>query len=222
MARKQQEFFRAVKPRAASGAERQRLVAIALLTYAMDDEAVEVVQRVRDDAKLSAELRRDALQVLLAMKGKKDAVRLAVSVMEDKDSASRKLGLRYLVEGREGLDSLRETISLKTGSRTYYYFDSSEPNLLPQPPKGLKASQLRPFLGQPDQRAAAEAGYLLALLGEPEGLPALMRFVRTEKEKNWTRAGSPGHRRPGRRCPDAAASGNLQGIGAHIAAPPMR
>lgn len=105
MARKQQEFFRALKPRAASGAERQRMVAIALLTYAVDDGAVEVVQRVRDDATLSAELRRDALQVLLAMKSKKEAERLAVSVMEDKEPASRKLGVQYLVEGREGLEA---------------------------------------------------------------------------------------------------------------------
>ena len=50
IARRQQEFVRAVKLRAASGAERQRLVAIALLTYATDEKAVDVVQRLRDDA----------------------------------------------------------------------------------------------------------------------------------------------------------------------------
>ena len=58
---------------------------------------------------------------------------------------------------------------------------------MPKAPTGLKASQLRPFLGQHDPRAAAQAGYLLALLGEPEGLPALVRFVRTQKDWSWTR-----------------------------------
>jgi HEAT repeat protein len=46
----------------------------------------------------------------------------------------------------------------------------------------LTAAQVEPLLSDPDPEVAAEAGYLLALLGQPRGLDPLLRWLHSTKE----------------------------------------
>src|SRR5260370_8913092 len=48
------------------------------------------------------------------------------------------------------------------------------------PPQGLEAEPLLALIESPDARVAAQAGYLLALLGRPEGLPPLLAWWRAK------------------------------------------
>src|SRR5207245_9261766 len=58
-----------------------------------------------------------------------------------------------------------------------------------QPPPALEAEPLLPLLDSPDSKVAAQAGYLLALLGRPEGLPSLLAYWRNRaaNDPDWMR-----------------------------------
>src|SRR5262249_26390082 len=58
-------------------------------------------------------------------------------------------------------------------------FTPGQPSV-PEAPRGLKPELVRPLLGDPDAEVAAHAGYLLALLGDVEGLPLLLGYWRRQ------------------------------------------
>ena len=181
---RQREMFRAAKHWAASGRQSQRLVALAILTYTADEGASQLAEQLADDAKLDADLRHDAFQVALMMESERDARRRAIAALKDADPKRRKLAMEYLTNGRNYLGMLREELTLQGGGVTIYYSNSATP-ILPKPPIGLEAAQVRPLLAEADPQAAAEAGYLLALLEQPDGLETLLRFVHGKDDWQW-------------------------------------
>jgi hypothetical protein len=167
-----------LKPRAESGNELQRLVALALWTYCDKDAAAQLAEKLQADAKAGPALRPELFQVALALAPAKDGVRRAAAALADKDRDRRKTALSYLVRGPQSLGTLRQGISLRVDS-SETAVRSGQP-IVPQPPAGLRASQLLPLVDDSEAPVAADAGYLLALLGDARGLPPLLRYYRGE------------------------------------------
>jgi len=61
--------------------------------------------------------------------------------------------------------------------------------IVPEPPAGLTVESLLPLLEADDRRTAAQAGYLVALLGRAEGLSPLVAFWQTKatSDPGWMR-----------------------------------
>jgi HEAT repeat protein len=180
-----QDVIKTVKAKAVVGGDLQRLVALAVLASLDPIAAAETARRVEADSRLDADLRRDAFQVVLAMDGEKPATQTAIAALGGADAPRRKLALAYLVHGREPLELLRDSLSLPVQSAALAR--SSGQPIVVKPPAGLEVRHVRPLLADSDPRIAAQAGYLLALLGNAEGLDALLRQVRQEKKDDWDR-----------------------------------
>jgi HEAT repeat protein len=176
------EFAEEAKPRALAGTELQRLTALALLASVAPDDAAQVAAKLADDPQLGDELRRDAFQVLLATLPDKEATPRAVAAMSSDDPFRRKLALVRLVEGSQALGLLRDAMVLNVDSERSSP-DSGTP-VVPEPPPGLEPQHVRPLADDPDPKTAAYAGYLLALLGEKEGVGPLLQYWQAGQEEN--------------------------------------
>ena len=176
------ELARLAKPRVASGSDRQRLVALGLLTYADPAEAAAAAEKLQADTAVSAALRTDAFQILLALSLPKEGARAAAAGLSGKDPARQTLALQYFVYGGNALSSVRRH------ERFHPIGGIFEPHerrtVVPKPPEGLHVSQLLRLLDDPQPAVAAEAGYLLALLGESRGLEPLLRYAQQQGKSN--------------------------------------
>jgi hypothetical protein len=172
------ELARSAKLRAASGSDFQRQVALGLLTYADAEEAIRIAEKLQADPATAAVLRTEAFQVMLVAAPPKEAAGAAAAALSGKDSARQKLALRYFVYGPEVLSSIRDTISVS--SRSEGRTIRSGVPIVPKPPEGLKVNQILPLLDDSDPAVAAEAGYLLALMGESRGLEPLLRYAQQQ------------------------------------------
>jgi HEAT repeat protein len=188
----------AAKQKALEGPERQRVVALALLVNAGDTEAAGAASVIRADPAAPPALRLDALHVMLLCLPTADAEATAVAALSAASATSqsstlpatqpsslaaeRKLAVKYLARGRDGLGALREHVYLYRAAQgeTAPFDDkpreAKAPNSLkPEMLDGL----LRPAPGAGvDEETAAAAGYLLCLLGRPEGLAPLEKYWR--------------------------------------------
>ena len=176
------EFAEEAKPRALAGPQLQRLTALALLASVAPDDAAQVAAKLADDPQLGDELRRDAFQVLLATLPDKEATPRAVAAMSSDDPFRRKLALVRLVEGSRALGLLRDAIVLNIDGQGASYGGGTP--IVPEPPPGLEPQDVRPLVDDPDPKTAAYAGYLLALLGEKEGVGPLVEYWHAGQEEN--------------------------------------
>ena len=60
---------------------------------------------------------------------------------------------------------------------------AKESRSCPSRRRASRPRNIRPLLADPNTEVAAAAGYLLAVLGEPDGLPPLVRYWRENGEK---------------------------------------
>ena len=172
--------------RTTSGTELQRLVALCLLSFGDRELAYDRAKQLQADARASQALRDDAFQIALALAPKKAAVEHAVSGLADGNTARKKLALAMLVQSRSGMmEQIRGYLGVRQANESLVR-TSGQP-IIPEPPKGLSAAQVEPLLSDPDPEVAAEAGYLLALLGQPRGIdPLLRRLHSADKDKeHW-------------------------------------
>ncbi len=176
------QLARSAKARTASGGDIQRLVALALLTYTDPDGAMEVAEKFQADQQLSVDLRHDAFQILLALSPRQKGDQAAAAALAGKDAPLQKLALGYFVYGPQTLRQVRETIMVQL-DREEVSVRTSAP-IVPKPPAGLKISQILPLLSDSDPAVAAEAGYLLALMGESRGLEPLLRYAELQGKSN--------------------------------------
>jgi HEAT repeat protein/thiol-disulfide isomerase/thioredoxin len=177
-----QELAPEAAGRVASGSELRRLVALAVLSYADTDRAIEIARKMLSDPKAGEGLRRDAFRLLLAIQPKKESVKQAVAALAGKDASRWELALEYLVHGGSEMQLLRDSIYFFRRGNTVIY-SSNEP-VVTRPPEGLEPSHVRPLLSHADPLVAARAGYLLAILGEHDGLEPLLRYVRREAKQD--------------------------------------
>lgn len=176
------EVVREATSQATAGTEMQRLAALALLGSVAPDEAAQVAATLADDTRLSDELRRDAFQVLLVTLPRARATEAAIAAVRGDDGSRKGLALIRLVEDREALALLRDAIQMNVDSEGASYFHGNGRAIVPEPPPGLEPQHVRPLVDDPDPKTAAYAGYLLALLGEQDGLDSLIRYWRAREE----------------------------------------
>jgi HEAT repeat protein/thiol-disulfide isomerase/thioredoxin len=178
-----EELAREAGDRVAEGSELRRLVALAVLSYADTDRAVEIACGILSDPKAGEDLRRDAFRLLLVTQPKKEGEKQAVAALALKDASRWQPALEYLVHGSSEMQQLRDAIYVFAPERNSSNPFGNEP-LVIKPPEGLQADHLRPLLSHADPLVAARAGYLMALLGDRDGLEPLLRYVRKEGKQN--------------------------------------
>ncbi|HEV3257074.1 MAG TPA: HEAT repeat domain-containing protein [Gemmataceae bacterium] len=178
--------------RAGSGPEGQRRVALAVLLAAAPDDAVEAADHVVADPRASARLRRDAFRVQLLGRANAESHQLAMADLTHADPVFRSLAIKFLAMGAGPLQALAgESWHLEVADATVSGDKgaSSGEVIVPAAPQGLKAAMVRPLLHDRDPEVAACAGYLLAVLGEPNGLEPLVRYWRAHarQHSSWVR-----------------------------------
>jgi HEAT repeat protein len=179
-AKAREELASQARKFAAEGSEMQRVVGLATLLYVSTDEVIEPAKKTYEDAKLPEALRSDALQILLLAQKSIEGTKTAAAALGAKEPAFKRVAARYLSSGAEDLSSVRESLYLRFNNpevSRHVYVSQGTPIIL-EPPPGIKPEMLKPLLRDPDGETAACAGYLLALLGEREGLDAVVRHWR--------------------------------------------
>lgn len=170
---------------ARDGTAWQKNVALARLVDGSPEDAAQLARNVYENPQTSAPFRHDALQLLLASLEQKEAQRLAVKEIASLDPAIRKLAMLYLARGPTALNALRDRLQVHS-SFAYYASLTGEP-ITVEPPANISEETLAPLLADSDEEVAAAAGYLLVLLGNPDGLPKLAEVWRRHKTgNNWT------------------------------------
>ena len=172
---------------AAEGRPWQRTLTLALMmNHGAQGDAEEFAQAMLKDDRLAEPFRADALQILLVSLSATKADKLAVEQLLAPQLALRKTAIRYLAIGKQSLHILREGIYL-SGVNSYISYGDGTPIDI-TPPAGLAEETVRPFLSDADADVAACAGYLLAVLGNVDGLTLLVEHWRTKgKSEDWSR-----------------------------------
>lgn len=180
-----------LKSRAASGSWAQRSVALALLLSvepaAAPDLATKLIAEANSDA-----VRREAFRFLLLAQPEAQGEKAAVGQAIGKDAPLRRLAITYLAQGRGALQSMKDEpldIYDIRGFNRYSQPDNAGQPIEVTPPAGLSAEAVRPLLKDADREVSAAAGYLLATLGESDGLDALIKHWRAHgnEDTSWTR-----------------------------------
>jgi hypothetical protein len=184
------ELAKAAKARIMAGSDWQRLVALSLLVAASPDEAAGSAARLADDPKLSASLRTDAFRIQLLTQSRKQSRKTVLAAIRGTDGPRKKVALQYLVQGSNGLRVLPSGIFLSGNFDVS--FDNVRQNgtpIIPTPPVDIAIEDIRPLAGNSDPELAACAGYLLALLGEPDGIRPLLQYWRQHGQRHdeWKR-----------------------------------
>jgi HEAT repeat protein len=166
------------------GSETQRLVALALLMNVSLPDAAEAAAKIEQDKSAPESLRADAFQIRLLAGTKADATKAAVAALSSPLASFRGVGVRYLATGADDLQYLRDEIYLSFNNpeieRSVYITQNTPIDL--SPPRGVTVEMIKPLLGDRDPVTAADAAYLLALLGDRAGLDVLTAQWRASKE----------------------------------------
>ncbi len=158
----------------------QRTAALSILLALDPSATAEAAQIVLDDPQAVDEFRCDALQILLLANPGEDAEKAAVKQLSSAGPRLRKLAIGFLCHGGENLRQLRGHGIYLQSARDYGMHFSSEPEPIAAP-QGLTADMVRPWLQDPDPDVAADVAYLLATLGEPDGLKILIDRWRNDR-----------------------------------------
>jgi len=178
---------------ARSGAGWQRVIGLTLLLSLESTTALEIARPMIEDETLSVDERTDALQIALVALPSAEQVPFAVTQLFSPHLEFRGKALASLTGDHAGLRALRGGAFELSA---YHAYQVEEVNAIttgepiePEPPPGLEAGPLLPLLDSPDSKVAAQAGYLLALLGHAEGLPPLVAYwrARAANDPAWMR-----------------------------------
>lgn len=175
-----------LRPRTRSGTHWQRLGALVLLVTIDPDAALEEATRLSDEANSDSQLAASAFQVLLYASEPDAARKEAVLALRSTNEERKRSALTYLALGRDALDKLDDGIELRD-YRGVEFPAASKP--VPDPPPGLRREVLAPLAQAGDARQRASVGYLLCLMGEPEGLPPLIDYWKGQAryDEHWTK-----------------------------------
>jgi hypothetical protein len=169
-----------------------RLVAISFLTSTAPAEAAEVAQGLLTDDSVDPALRTDAFQILLIAQPENDRMATVLEALRQQAPDKTKVALAYLALGNSALSRLRgsgfqvdrlgDLLGSMTSSR------DGQP-IIPDPPRRLPLEDVQPLVNNADPEISAFAGYLAALFGDQEGLPALLGYWQSlpEPDAEWDR-----------------------------------
>ncbi len=180
-------------PMTEKGPEVRQLVALSLLLTGSKSDAVTAARRLYEAPESNSPLRADALQIMLLGQSEAQAVETAATALASPDDHVRGTALLYLARGKTQLDKLRGVLSLHIFSEAEAAFldfaSSGGQPISPQAPQGLTVDNVRPLLRSGDATTRAHAGYLLALLKQPEGLEPLVEHWRenARQDSTWRR-----------------------------------
>jgi HEAT repeat protein len=178
------------RPRAESGSEWQRLIALGVLVTAGPEAALDIGRKLMNDAKISPASRRDAFQVTLLLEAPAARTAAALAGLSHSEPALRKLAAAVLACGTEQFVALRDgkiQLNFTDQSLQRARYSSEAKIIVPEAPRGLKKEALSGLLRDPDPEMAAHAGYLLVLLDEPTGLGPLLRYWRSKHTESCRR-----------------------------------
>ncbi|HLJ12720.1 MAG TPA: HEAT repeat domain-containing protein [Planctomycetaceae bacterium] len=184
----------AAKLHATTGKHWQRMAALSLLMSLDSPAAAQIAREMADDESAPLENRVDAMQVALAALSQKEVVRYAVRQLSSPHAEFHGKALAALAGDSDAVRSLRDGIFHLDANDSHAVFGvnvgaaTGQP-IVPEAPRGLSTEPLRPLLESDDARVAAQAGYLLALLGDSEGLVPLMGYwrARAPNDTAWMR-----------------------------------
>jgi hypothetical protein len=193
-ARDRKRAIAAATARARSAERRVRLVGLAMLITLEQETAAEIARSLLGDEKAQPDERTDALRVVLLGLPEAEAVRSALKHLASDSSARQRLALAYLTGDLHRLQSVGDGALTLSADQYAHYGGRGEAvavgePIVPEPPAGLAVEPLLPLLEADDLRTAAQAGYLVALLGRPEGLPPLLAFwqAKAAADPGWMR-----------------------------------
>jgi hypothetical protein len=168
------------------GSEMQRLVGLALLMNVSLPDAAEAAAKIEQDKAASELLRADAFQIHLLAGSKAEGTKAAVAALSSPLAGIRGVGVRYLATGADDLHYLRDEIylSFNNPEAERYLYASQDTPIDLSPPPGVTVEMVKPLLGDPDRTTAADAAYLLALLGDRSGLATLTAQWRESKQND--------------------------------------
>ncbi len=178
--------LKTLKGFAADGQPAQQIVALALLVNnAARDDAAAGARTLFETPGISESLRTDALQLQLASLDAPGAERLAAGQLGAENPATCKLAARYLTLGAEAVQHFHKGIYLHSFGRVYHSYRNGVA-IEVSAPKGVTEEKVRPLLTNADPDVAACGGYLLATLGQDDGLDRLIDMWRAKgKSGNW-------------------------------------
>lgn len=168
------------------GSRWQRSTAIGLLRTLEPEKVVTMAKGIFADEKLGMDARTEAFRLILATEAGKKGMTLAVANLSSSEAGFQRAALTFLVEGKA---AIAKDAGVELTGNEEGMFMRTQQHVAIEPPPGLAADTLRPLLAADDPHVAAQAGYLLALLGEPEGLPPLMAYWQNaaQREPAWSR-----------------------------------
>jgi hypothetical protein len=147
--------------------------------------AEEVARKLMGDSSQDAALRANAFRILLYVLEDDAAQKEAVLALREGSDERQGAALALLARGRGALQQALEEGD--SDARRADLFDGLDPfgsqareAALPAVPEGLTADLLRPLVHTGKSQQRADAGYLLCLLGEAEGLPPLVELWKQE------------------------------------------
>ncbi len=181
-----------IRPRAASGSELQRVIALSLLLKAAPEDAGDLAQKIMEDPKARPEFRRDAFQIRLLAVEQAEGRKLALAALTTADPMCQTLALKYLASDFESVSHLRSWLQLSTDNPMLpgrYGASAKNGISIPRLPRALTTEMVSPLLTAKDPETVAMASYVLALQGDPEGLKPLLDFAfkQTSKGGAWDR-----------------------------------
>jgi HEAT repeat protein len=160
-----------------AGSPAQRITALVLCVLQSRPQGFAAALAAYHDEKAPAELRKDAYYVAL-LTNEAGASDLAVTGLSSADWDIKIMSLRFLCSGARELRNSEEMPWLRVNIGYYsseIAVDYGQPSpVVVKPPPGLKPEPLKALLSNSDPEKAAEAGYLLCLLGDKGGLPPLV------------------------------------------------
>ncbi|MEX2216060.1 MAG: hypothetical protein WD768_18250, partial [Phycisphaeraceae bacterium] len=172
----------------AGGNEVQKVAALSLLTSIDSGAAVKLAEQILADTGASKQLHLDATRVRLVSLTKAAGLKLASELLADPREEIRSMALTYLATGTEEIRSLREELWLtpNESAADRVSFNDGQPMVYSPPPR-VKPEQMTSLLAAKNPRDAAYAGYLLALMGKPDGLDVLIAHWRGKPDDDTLR-----------------------------------
>ncbi len=185
---RRKRLLETLEPRARSGSVVQRLMAITMMKRLNAENWLELVEAIAEDASVAEPLRADAFQLKLGLLDSAGRTELAIQTLGGSDADRHKTALMYLALGNEAPSYLKHTrLDINTDPYSYYESSGDAKIIVPKPPRGLEPDQVRRLVNSQDPETAAYAGYLLALYGDGDGMPALIQYWRDQQGSSSAR-----------------------------------